>query len=335
VKHSSIELEAVERRLKARLKPAELGAIVFGILLSVGFVYIRATQDFHPTDGIDIGTFLNSVSGEYKDFYYPNWTIILFIPLTWLPPAIAYILWNTLNILGVWFACRVFGGKTAIALLSYQMLFSLYFGQIVGVIVAGIAFYWWMLQRERPLVAGWGAVLALIKPQMGIPMLLAMGLLGTDKWRDRIISAVIPFAVLGLSLLIWRGWIPDLLARMESNPPQMSGSIDLWQWIGAWTLILWLPVVFLPMPPVKRLIAVAATMSIATPYFIHNGLLALFMLPIGYIGLLGNIGYLMAFHGWWGVKLIAIAPLVAYVWVIGQAVRDLVHSRNVQSAANR
>jgi hypothetical protein len=319
VKHSSIELNAIERRLKARPTPAELGAVVFGILLSIGFVYIRATQGLHPTNGIDFGTFLNSAAGEYKDFYYPNWTITLFIPLTWLPPALAYVIWNTVNILGLWFACRVFGGNTPIALLSYQLLFSLWFGQIVGVIVAGMAFYWWMLQRERPLLAGWGAVLALIKPQMGIPMLLAMGLLGTGKWRDRVVSAVIPFVVLGLSLLIWQGWIPDLLARMESNPPQTAGSIDLWQWIGAAALILWLPVIFLPIPPVRRLIAVAATMSIATPYFIHNGLLALFMLPIGTIGLLGNIGYLMGWFGWLAVKWIAIAPLVAYVWVIGQA----------------
>lgn len=321
------EKSIIERRLKARPKPLELGAVLFGIFLSIGFVYLRFTQGFHPADGIDFGIFLNTVSGNYQDFYYPNWSIVLFIPFAWIPPALAYILWNTANVLGLWFACRVFGGKAAIALLSYQMLFSLWFGQIVGFIVAGMAFYWWMLQRERPLLAGWGAVLALIKPQMGIPMLLAMGMLGTDKWRDRIVSAIVPFTILGLSLLIWQGWPQELLTRMDSNPPQTAGSIALWQWLGPIVLILWLPVIFLPMPPLRRLIAVSATMALATPYFIHNGILALFMLPIGVIGLLGNVGYLMVSFGWIAVKWTAIAPIVAYIWVIGQASYSLFAGR--------
>src|SRR5262245_9395024 len=95
-------------RLKARPGAWEVAPVLFGIFLSIGFVYVRQTQCWHPTDGIDFGTFLNSVSGQYRDFYYPNWTIILFIPLTWLPPAVAYVLWNTLNLLGLWFACRIF-----------------------------------------------------------------------------------------------------------------------------------------------------------------------------------------------------------------------------------
>jgi hypothetical protein len=190
-----------------------------------------------------------------------------------------------------------------------------------------------MLRRDRPLLAGWGAVLALIKPQMGIPMLLAMGILGSEKWRDRILSAVVPFAVLALSLLIWQGWPQDLLARMDTNPPQTAGSVALWQWIGPFALFLWLPVLFLPMPPMRRLIGIAAAMCLATPYFIHNGMLALFMLPIGYIALLGNVGYLMRPFGWVAVKWTAIAPLVAYGWVVGQAIRDFSKRQTIEKDA--
>ena len=75
---------------------------------------------------------------------------------------------------GIWFAVRVFGGKSPLALLSYQMLFVCFYGQIAGVIVAGLALLWWSLERKRWLLAGIGAALALIKWQMGLPLCAAL-----------------------------------------------------------------------------------------------------------------------------------------------------------------
>lgn len=313
----------IETRLRQKPTLWEVFAIGFGILLSIGFVYLRKSQGFDTIQGIDFGIFINSVDGDTTGFYYPNWIIPLFALIRLLHfPALMYVIWNSLNIMGIFFAGRVFGGKIAIALLSYQMLFSLYFGQIVGVIVVGLAFYWWMLHRKQPLIAGLGAVFALVKPQMSIPVLLVMAFMSTASWRERIISSLASFAALGLSMLIWQGWIPDFIQRMQSEPPMTAGSIALWEYVGAWCLLLWLPVLFVPMPPLRRLILVTATTSIATPYYIHNGLLSLFVMPIGYLGLLGNLGYAMAFIGWWGVKLTALAPLAVYVWLLGQSFRE-------------
>lgn len=325
-------LNIMERRIKRKPTLGEVFGVMFGVLLSIGLVVIRQQQGFDTIQGIDFGTFMNSVEGNYADFYYPNWSIALFwlIRLLYFP-ALMYVVWNTLNLLGIAFAARVFDGKSLVALLSYQMLFSLYFGQIVGVLVAGLAWYWWFMRRDQPLIAGIGAVLALIKPQVSVPILITMGLLANEKWRSRIISSVPSVVALVLSLLVWGNWIADLLARSEANPPMTAGSIALWQYIGAWCFLLWIPAIVVPMSPIRRLVIITATTAIATPYYIHNGLLSLFVLPVGWLGLLGNLGYLMATMGWAAVKLTAIVPIVAYGWVLWISLREQFANKKPQS----
>jgi len=324
------DIETIDQRLRQRASLSETFAILLGIFLSIGFTGLRISQDLHPINGIDTGIFINSVHGIYEGFYYPNWSIPLFWLLSLLSsPALIFVVWNTLNILAIAFSARVFGGKSAVALLSYQLIFSLWFGQIVGVIIGGIAFYWWMLRRGKPMIAGMGAIFALIKPQMSIPILLVMGIYGADNWRDRMISAIPGFLALGLSLLFWNNWIFDLIIRIRETPPMENGSIALWQYIGAWSLLLWIPVFLVPMKPARRIILITATMSVATPYFIHNGLLLLFVMPAGWIGLGGNIGYAMTYLGWNAVKLTAIVPLLVYVWILGKAILALYQGNGI------
>jgi hypothetical protein len=58
------------------------------------------------------------------------------------------------------------------------------------------------------------------------------------------------------------------------------------------------------------------------PYYQHTGLLGLFVLPAGYLGLLGNLGYLMLPFRWDGREFVIVVPLLAYGWVIWKSWHD-------------
>jgi len=320
------EASTIESRLTRRVSYIEAFALLFGICLSIGLATFNVSNP--AIGGSDFFIYLNAANGEFEGFYYAYWSLPIFDLLNRLPsPQIAYALWNTLNILCCFLAARILGGKASVVLLSYQMFFILYYGQISGVIVLGIAWYSWMLARSRPLLAGWGAVLAFIKPQMGFPMILAAALVADIRWRDRVVSSIPSFAVLLLSLLAYDGWIIELVERIRTQPPIVVGSIPLWDYIGAWSLLLWLPVLLLPLKPTQRLIAVAAVSSLAVPYFQHTGLITLFVLPVGYLGLLGNLGYLMIPLRWDGLETLLIVPLLAYLGVILPPLWKLIQAR--------
>lgn len=305
----------------------EAFAILFGIAFMIGLNYLNANVSpniFAP----DFGIYLRSVQGDYTGFYYAYWSLPLYMPFVALNDIhLSLVIWTTLNVLGIFFAARVLGGKAAIALLSYQMLAVIYHGQIVGIIIGGWALYIYLLQRNKPLLAGVGAVLALTKPQLGVPLILAAALVADVSWKDRIVSSLLPWAALLLSLLAYGNWPLEVWERVQAEPPIALGSITLWDYIGAWSLLLWLPAILLPMKPKQRLIAIAAASSLAVPYYQQTGLLALYALPTGYLGLLGNLGYLNLFVGWDGLEALMIVPILAYGWVVGRSGWRLVSSR--------
>ena len=55
-----------------------------------------------------------------------------------------------------------------------------------------------------------------------------------------------------------------------------------------------------------------ATSMLALPYFQQADLMVLFVLPCGWLPLLGNLGYLMAARGWEVLPWLCIIPLMEY-----------------------
>jgi hypothetical protein len=229
---------------------------------------------------------------------------------------LAFLIWAVVNIAGVWFAARVFGGSASIALLSYPMLYSVFYGQITGVIVAGLALLWWGLHRHKAWVAGIGILLAAIKWQMGVPLIIALWIMAEVSWRERLHAVIVPLVVGLASLVVYPLWIIDVLRRLSEQPPVTFGSISLWQYFGALSLLLWLPPLSLPLPKGRRLVAVAAAGALAIPYYQHTGLIALFVLPVGWLGLLGNLGYLYVVLGEIGFAALSVVGLIAYGWAL-------------------
>lgn len=286
---------------------------MIAITLSFGFVVIMVFYRLNlPTD---YEVYVESTKGNFAGYYYPYWTLALVAPFVQLPFFVGYILWGWLNIAGLIFATRVFGGKIWLALLNFQLFYLVYIGNIEGIVAAGFAIYW-LLVKDRPLASGLGAVMALAKPQFAAPVLVTIGLIRSDSWRNRLLSTVPVILAIVLSFVIAPDWLAELIDRLQTAPPDTRASISLWNWFGPLALVLWVGV-FLPMKSKERLIMVTATAALSLPYFQQTGLLILYMFPVGYLSLLGNLGFFaLMVEDLNALKILVIIPLVAYVHIL-------------------
>ncbi len=322
----SLDAAGIEARLLRKPSLLEAFSVLLPIGLTLLFAYLNssASMPFAP----DFDTFMQGGRGNFTGFYYAYWVLPIFQGLALLSGAhTAYILWSIVNVLCVWFAVRVFGGKTALVMLSYQMLFVCFYGQITGVIVAGLALLWWSQERQRWLLAGIGAALALIKWQMGIPLCLALVLLADTSWYDRLRTLLVVLVITLVSLIIYPGWPLLVMQRLISEPPVRFGDIALWTHVGMVSLLLWLPALLLPMDRGRRYTAICVTVMLAIPYFQQSGLLALFVLPVGWFALIGNITYIYLWDAYSQLQFMIIVPLIAYVWVLWTPFRQWISQR--------
>ena len=304
----------IEQRVKSRLSRNE----AFALFFNLGFLGILVV--LHTTYGVrafDYGSYTNTVHGDFSEWHYAHWFLPVFSALEALPGESGFALWSLANIAGIFCALRVFGGRVAGVMLSYQMLYALFYGQIIGVILGGLALFWWGMARRRWDVAGFGLLVACTKYQVGVPFGLTLWLLADVTWRERLRILAVPTGVALLSLVVYPLWPLDALDYHRQNPPGDWGSISLWRWIGPLALLLWIPPVVLHLSPARRVIAVIATSALALPYFQQGDLLALFVLPVGGLGLLGNLGYLYLWFRWSALRLLVIIPLIAYLSIAG------------------
>jgi hypothetical protein len=260
-------------------------AIMFAVLFSFGMVYVNL--NFSTYELSDYRIFVNSARGNLTGWYYPYWGIWLLIPFSWLNFHVGAVLWNLLNVLLYSISVRRMGGNLIVALLSFQMLENLYFGQITGIVVFGCMLFYQEWEK-RPYLAGIGLVLATIKPQIALPFLLV-----SFAWKRSYFQAFIPVIITGLlSLAIHGFWITDLLQSIRETPPNALASISLVPIFGLFTQLLWIPVVLVRDKTDRLILAVLAS-QLALPYFQETGQIALFALPVGLTGLLGMFRYVL------------------------------------------
>lgn len=313
-RHSAQE---VDQRLWQRISLLEMFALALCFGLAGIFAWYRSQG---KALAYDFENYLLAGNGDLRFHYYAFWILPVYQILAFLPSALSFVLWSSLNILGVFAASRILGGERrwALALLTYQMFYVLYYGNITGVIVGGLALLWWGLTHHRWHLAGLGMVLALTKYQLGITFGIILLLMADISWQDRLKVFVVPFLTLLVSLLIYPLWPIESIRIILANPPESSGNISLWQWLGPFALLLWLPPLWLSLSAQQRLIALAATATMTLPYFQQTDLLALFVLPLGWLPLAGNLGfYLYAKYTWQGFVVLAFIPMFIYLRIIG------------------
>jgi hypothetical protein len=306
--------EAMDARLRARLSARELFALAFAFSSIGVWIWIYRSVDCLP---FDYNVYMLTAGGDLRQYYYADWLLPLFRAWALLPYWWGYAIWGGWSVLSLFFAARVFGGRTALTFLTFQSFYVLCLGQMVGWIIGALALAWWALAHRRWHLAGLAFFFAGAKFQIGLPLGLLLWLAAEIRWRDRLRVLIVPAALALLSLAVSPAWPADLLARTRAIPPYDWGSISLWHWIGAAALLLWLPPLALPLQPGRRFLALAAAVPLALPYFQQADLLALYVLPVGWLPvLLGNFGLLFFQFQFKVLVFLWIVPLSVYLSVI-------------------
>ena len=324
----SFDAETLDEQLFSRLTIWEVFALGFALSMVGIFAWLNYLGYW---EAHDYKVYMLSAHGDFSINYHPYWIVPLFMILDTLPWPAGFALFGLANIIGVFLGTRIFGGHTPLTLLSYQMLYVLGYGNIVGILIGGLAVFWWALAHKRWHLAGAGLILASTKYQIGLSIGIFLFLMAEISWQSRLKVLVVPLIVTAFSLTLYPLWPLDLVEALQRYPPDDKGSITLWKWIGPAALLFWLPPLLIPLSKTKRLIALAATTALAIPYFQQTDLLALFMLPVGFLTLLGNLGYLFWFYQWQAMQLLTIVPLSIYAIILIPALYRWICYRNQPS----
>jgi hypothetical protein len=312
--------EGILRRVRARVRPLELFALLLAFGMALGFAYLDAVYEIGAFP--DYRTFLKTADGvlgsETGGYFYAHSFLPVFALLDLLPLYAGYVLWSALNILGVWLAARIFNGNAALAVLNYQMLYVLFYGNIIGIIAGALGLMWWALHsgwRWKWEMAGVLWAVAATKFQAGIPIGLALLLLVDANLFQRLRVLLVALLIGLLSLVAYPDWVGILIQTTREVPPDVRGNLSLWQYFGALTLILWIPPLLARFSVGRRLVMVACATALALPYFQQTDLLLLYMLPVGALpALAGSLGFpLFAVAQWTGLKLLVVIPIALYI----------------------
>lgn len=302
----------MDKPLSLKPTPAEFFALLFALLFPV---LIAATSRIYGMGyGADFQSYIDTANGETARYFYPYWTLIAFKLLALLPFALSYMLWNGLTTLAVYAGVKLLDGPVFWTLLSYQMLWCLFYGQIVGWCVLGLGLAVYAVERQESESwhrAAWlfaiGILLLTIKPQVGFAPALVLFWYASLSLKIR--AVLLGCAVFWLSLLLFPRWPETTWRALQSEGVIMAGSIGLWPY----ALPLWL-LVFLRRWSMRERLTVACICSaLALPYFQHSGLLLLFALSPWWVAALGNLGYAFVWLRWPGLSLTMAAPLGALV----------------------
>jgi len=304
----------MDARLRRRISPWELFALALAFCSLGIFRWALAKLQILP---FDYNIYILTAKGDLLQFYYADWSLPFFwlwakIPFWW-----GYILWNFIGILTIFCAARIFGGNATLPLLTFQMFYTLFLGQIVAILVGGLAIGWWAMAHRRWNLAGLGFFIASTKFQIGIPFGFLLWLAADVAWRERLRILLVPIMLAGISLIWHPGWPLNILDRIRAVPPYDWGSISLWRWLGPATLILWLLPLVTPLTRQKRFIALAAACPLVIPYFQSADLLVLYVLPVGWLPvMLGNLGFLFFQYGFQALPLLWVVPMSIYLAVM-------------------
>jgi hypothetical protein len=167
--------------------------------------------------------------GPGGTFVSPPLLAWLFVPLVAFPEPVAYVIWTVLSVAALvwaWHVAAPFQGlaKLSLLLLAFALwpvMQALYYGQPAMPILGLVATAWWLMKRDRPIVAGVAlAVATALKPQVVIMIPVALVVAGRLR---PVVGWVVGCAVLGLASVIALGPVGlasylDALALVQSDP---------------------------------------------------------------------------------------------------------------------
>jgi hypothetical protein len=321
----SFDQKKTLERLKSPLSRFEFFSLSLLFCLIIIFTYHHQIGFYQPIDFFY--SFIPAGGGDYSNFFYSYWIMPILFLLEKMPFSIAYILWASMNVVGTWFAGRIFGGKRGFLLLNYQLLFILFYGQITGIILGGLGLAWWGMATKKYHLSGLGLLIAAIKPQLGLVIGLIIWLLSDLSWSERLKTLIIPLIGFIVTTILYPGWIQNILTALNSGLVNFTGNISLWRFLGPWSLILLLPPLLLKNTSTKRILFLVVAAMISLPYLQQTGLLALYVFPFGWLALLGNLGFLVPIYGWESIQWLFFVPLLIYIIYLIQGIGDTIDDK--------
>ncbi len=321
--------DRIADRVRARPTPAELIAVA-------SIVVILVASARYPGHGIDWEIFAGAADGDFTsdyglDYYYAYWLLPLFDLFALPGVLVGGVIWSIANVVGVWFAARVFGARPVVVLAAWLTISGFYTGTITGLAVGALAALWWALHRERWIVVGAMSLLAVAKPQWGLPIAAMMVLHRRPPLRAWPQMAVVPAPVVAASFWAYGFWPADIVDRATANPPVGNGS--LWSLLGPVVLLLWAGAL-LPMDDRRRLSVIAALSVMAVPYVQQYDYVVLWLLAGDGLGLLSYAGGPIEMLLGERVSIVAqmLLPVGAYAWLVGEPLRRAIAGRREHRA---
>lgn len=307
---AAMDAAAMDARLRARLHPLEFLALCVAVAMAGIALWLHTLNTAALSDFVN---YRNAGGGVYDYYYYAYWLVPFLSVLHGMPFYLAAGVWLALNITGLWIAARLLGGRPARTLLTYPMLYLLYYGQIGGILAGGLALAWWGLAHRRWGWAGLGFLIAAAKFQSGLIFAGLLWLFAPLPWRDRFKALIVPLLAGLASLWLYPDWPVQWMHRLQTNPANDFGSLSLLSWSGGWILLLLVPPLLLrQLPSERRFVALACAIPLCLPYFQQADLVVLFVFPLGWLPALGNLGFLFIPFGWLALKILALVPIVGY-----------------------
>ncbi len=244
--------------------------------------------------------------------FNPPWIFPLLAPWITMPGRAGFIIYLFIIIASSFFATKILKGNFLLVLLSAQLFWVLWWGQIDWIVLLGIGMAWYAYQKESWWLMGIAILLVIIKPQLGVFAMMYLWFVSKGRWK----SAAFVFAFFILSLLVWGlwpVWIVEHAIKMAADPAHQLWNASLG--LKAFPILL-IVLIIKKSPPAKFLALIAATMLVS-PYLPYYSSVALLCFPLPlWMGVFAFLGYLPGVIGpalaWQSLFLF---PLCVLGWV--------------------
>jgi hypothetical protein len=250
---------------------------------------------------------------EYPWTLNPPWMVPFMAPFVSLPGNAGLILFMAAMIAMTVFGCYIFGGRPILVLISAQMWWVLWWGQLEGWGIFALVLGWTAMIEPSWLIMFLALAIASFKPQVGfVPVMALWWWIGSGRWKSFFAMVLL----LILSIFVWGPWplwyfqgITKFVGDLHYGPWNSS--------LGYAAIPLIIPALLVPMSREKRLIAITATTLIISPYlpFYSTILLLCFNIP-WWAYIFAFLGYLPAFFdSYLPWNLIVLLPISVLVWI--------------------
>ena len=188
----------------------------------------------NPYDGQELLPHQRAAMGDLDQqqaimMWIPPWSLALIAPLGLLPAKAAFLIWVvvqlTLVCVSVHWLWKVYGGPPgpgwafAVGIGFTPTLLLLYFGQVGGLCLFGLAGFLYAHSRGRPVLAGAAAALTALKPHLllAFGLILALDALATGRGRRALVGGLLAFGcAAGVAWVIHPGVYPMYTAALTA-----------------------------------------------------------------------------------------------------------------------